>query len=109
MIEQRDAEKAVRYLRESAEELAAAKAELTRAELMLKSVKALAMKASGETSAAAQEREAYISFEWEQAVMEVMTATKAVETIKAKREAANALWDFYRTVAADERAASKVR
>ena len=56
---QTKAAKATQYLIDSAADIAGAKVDLVKAENMLRVVKSIAMKHSGEKSAAAQEREAY--------------------------------------------------
>jgi hypothetical protein len=107
MVDQERAAGAVEFLITSAAEYGAAKAEAIRAETMLRVVKALAMKSCDEKSAAAQEREAYASEPYLQAVDDLFDATRAAETLRAQRDAAQATIEFWRSRNANERAAEK--
>jgi hypothetical protein len=107
MIDQKRAEAAVQFLVDSAADLGAAKASVIRGEAMLRHIKALAMKASDERSAAAQEREAYASKEYSAAIDGLFEATKQAETMKAKREAAIATIDLWRSINTNQRAAER--
>lgn len=106
-IDQDRAEKAVEYLISTAGKLGQAKANAIRAEAMLRHVKALAMRASDEKSASAQEREAYASDEYLNAIDELFMATKDAETLKAEREAAQATIEFWRSSEASRRGAER--
>lgn len=106
-IDMERAAAATQYLINSAAEYGAARAELARAENMLKATKALAMKASGQESAAKQERDALTSEAYKRAVDEVFEAVKAMETLKALREAASATIEFWRSQNASQRAAER--
>ena len=97
MITPEEARKAVDYLVNSAAEYASAQADKSRCENMLRVVKSLAMKASGEKSAAAQEREAYGSAEYNDALDELFNATKQAEHLRALREAAKMKIEFWRS------------
>jgi len=107
MTVQHRAAKATEYLIDTAAEIAAAKADLVRAEAMLRVVKSLVMKASDERSAAAQERDAYASEEYRRAVDDLAEATKAYEKLRASREAAQAQIEFWRSYNANQRAAER--
>jgi ribonuclease D len=107
MIEAERAAKAVEYLINSAAEYGAARADQARTEHMLKVTKALAMKSSGESSAAAQEREALASDAYLKAVDEVFEATKDAETLRALREAAIQTIEAWRSMEATSRAAER--
>ena len=74
---------------------------------MLRHVKALAMKASEEKSAAAQEREAYASKEYKAALAAEFEAHKEAETLKAKAEAAKATIETWRSANANQRSAER--
>lgn len=100
-----DAERATQFLVDTAYPYGDARARVARAEAMLRHVKALAMKASGENSAAAQEREAYASPQYLAAVEEVFEAVKAEARIKAAREAAAIKVEVWRSVNARQRGA----
>lgn len=103
-ISDNDVERALDFLRDSAPLIAAAVAEQARAHNMLKHTKALAMKASGEKSAAAQEREAYASEIYVEAVDNEFEATKRAAELKAQREAASAKIEAWRSASANFRA-----
>lgn len=101
------AAKAVQYLIDSAAEYGAARAEAGRADDMLRIVKALVMAQSDERSAAAQEREAYASSQYREAVETKFEAVKAAETLRAKREAAIQTIEAWRSMNANQRAAER--
>lgn len=106
-IDRERAEKATEYLVDSSRPIGAAKAAVVKAEAMLRHVKALAMRKTGETSAAAQEREAYASDLYVGAIDALFETTKLFETLKADREAAQAVIAFFQTLSANERGADK--
>lgn len=97
MITAEEARSAVDYLVNSSADYAAAQADRSRCENMLRVVKSLTMKASGEKSAAAQEREAYSSDEYQAALDELFRATEAAEKSRALREAAKMKIEFWRS------------
>lgn len=105
--EQSRAAKATEYLIESAAEIAAASADMVRAENMLRVVKAMAMKTSGEKSVAAQEVAAYASPQYLQAVNDLVAATQAYEELRAKRDAARARIEYWRSYNANQRSAER--
>lgn len=107
MSVQHKAEKATQYLIDSAAEIAAAKGDLVRCENMLRVVKALAMKHSGETSAAAQEREAYASEQYQNAVNELAEVARDYEKLRSLREAAKMQIEFWRSYNANHRGAER--
>lgn len=101
------ASKAVEFLLDSAAEIAAAKAELTKREHMLKVVKAMAMRQSGEKSAAAQEAEAIASPGYQTAIAELCRAEEEYQRLRALREAAEARIEYWRSLNANQRAAER--
>jgi ribonuclease D len=107
VIDASRAAQAVQFLVDTSAEYGAARADQARTEHMLKVTKALAMKASGETSAAAQEREALASDAYLKAVDEVFEATKDAETLRARREAAIQTIEAWRSMEATSRAAER--
>lgn len=107
IITDQEARRAVEFLVHSAAEIAQAKADADRAEKMLKHIKAMAMKDSGESSAAAQLREAEASAAYVQGIAACYEATKHAEMLKAQREAANIKIEAWRSVKADQRAAER--
>lgn len=104
---QEQARSAVEYLLDTAAEVAAAKADVVRAESMLKHTKALVMKSSEASAISAQERDAYASEEYVQAIDEVFKATHDYEILKARREAAQARIEYWRTLSANQRGAER--
>lgn len=102
---QEEAEKATQFLVESAYPHGQSVALARLASNKLRHVKALAMKASGEKSAAAQEREAYASQEYRDALEEEFEATLEAEKSKAAREAAQVKVDLWRSISARQRGA----
>lgn len=106
-IDQERAEKAVEYLIDSARKIGEAKASAVQAEAMLRHVKALAMTASEEKATSAQEREAYASKQYLDAIHDLWICTKAHETLRAEREAAQATIEFWRSAEASRRGAER--
>jgi hypothetical protein len=104
-MNQHDAERATQYLVDTAFPYAEAKARAVKADAMLRHVKALAMKASGENTAAAQEREAYASDEYRAAIETLFQATLDAEKLRAARDAAVIRVDFWRSVNKQQRGA----
>jgi len=107
MIDAKRAAAAVEFLIDSAAEYGAARADVIRLEAMLRHIKALAMKASDEKSAAGQEREAYASEAYKTAIADLFIAAKAAETLRAQREAAQATIEYWRSANANQRAAER--
>lgn len=104
MTEQ-EAAKATQFLVDTAYPYGAAQARVAKAEAMLRHIKALEMKASGESSAAAQEREAYASARYLAGIEEVFEATEEAQKLRASREAAMVRVEFWRSVNARQRGA----
>lgn len=104
---QTKAAKATQYLIDSASDIAMAKAETVRAENMLRVVKSIAMKNSGQNSAAAQEREAYASDQYQNAVQELADATAEYEKLRSLREAARMQIEYWRSLNANQRGAER--
>jgi hypothetical protein len=107
MIDADRCHRAVQYLIDSAAEYGAARADQAKSEHMLKVIKALAMKASGQNSSAAQERDALTSEAYLGAVDAVFEATKDAETLRARREAAIQTIEAWRSLNANQRAAER--
>lgn len=97
-ITQTRAESATEWMVHNAERLGRAKAERERCENMLRVVKSLRMKLSDERSAAAQEREAYASAEYVEALDKLFEATLAHETLMATRNAAQSVIEVWRSL-----------
>lgn len=107
MIDQERAEKATQFLIDTANDYGTAKAEALRCSNRLRHVKALAMKASGENSIGSQEREAYASHQYSEALEEEFEAVKSFEILKATRDAAAATIDYWRSANSNLRAAGR--
>lgn len=101
-----EAEKATQYLVDTAFTYGAARARMAKADAMLRHVKAIAMKVSGESAVSAQEREAYASDAYAAAIEEVFQATLEAEKLKAAREAACVRVDLWRSFNANMRQAA---
>lgn len=97
-ITQSRAEKATEWMVHNATNLAEAKAHRDYCENMLRVTKALVMKSSDQKSAAAQEREAYASDQYHDALREVFDATLAHETLLARRNSAQAVIEVWRSL-----------
>lgn len=102
MFDENKVESAVTFLHEEAIEAATARAERIKCEHMLKHIKALEMNKS-EGSVSAQERDAYASDKYKEAIDTLREAVIADEVLRAKREAALALIDAWRTEQANTR------
>lgn len=97
MIQDADAEKAVEFLRNSAEEAAQARANVAYLEAFLKVVKAQEMAASLESSQSAKEVEAMCSAKYRETLEGYRAAVELDNTFRFKREAAMARLEAWRT------------
>lgn len=98
-----DPQEAVDFIYRTAPKYAKAKAERVYLEEFRKSKKALLMKACGESSIAAQEREAYAHPEYQQLIDGIRDATEEEETHRWSLVAAQARMDIWRTQSANNR------
>lgn len=103
LVSEADVEKALDFLRDSAPKIAEARADVVRYEHTLKHTKAVMMKHSGETSAAAQEREAMASEQYFENIKVLADAVEKYEGLKAYREAAAAKIEAWRTASSNYR------
>lgn len=101
-------EQAIDWLIDNVDEIGKAKERLVKAGYMLKHIKALEMKRYNEQSAAAQEREAYASQRFLEALTEEAVAAGEYEKIKARREVEIVKIDVWRTQEASYRGMAKV-
>ena len=92
-----------RYL-EIAEQYSEAKAGLSNVENIKHTVIAMAAKASGETSVAAQNREAYASEDYQQWARDHYAAVKLCEGLRLRLRAAELWFDMVRTTESTKRA-----
>lgn len=106
MISDQDAEKAVEYLRDSAETAAQARAERIYLEQWLKTVKAQCQ-AEKTGSVAATEIQALTDDRYLQALQAVRESVAADEKARFMREAAAAKLEAWRTLSATRRAEGK--
>ena len=104
LVSDADVEKALDFLRDNAREIGEAKREAVKADHMLKHIRAIAMKHSGESSAAAQEREALASDLYIKAIEAAANAAGVYEQMKALREAAALKIETWRSASANYRA-----
>lgn len=98
-----DPHDAVDFIYKQAPKYAKAKAERVYAEEWRKSKKALLMKSCGESSVAAQEREAYSHPEYIQVLEGIRAAVEAEETLRWGLVAAQARVEIWRTESANNR------
>jgi hypothetical protein len=106
-ISDKEAEKALDYLRDSAVKLGDAKYQVVMTEKMAKRKFAISMSLSQEKTIAAQEREALASDIMKEAWEEEAEAAKAYEVLRAYRDAAIAKIEAWRSLTASYRAMSK--
>tara|TARA_R100001460_G_scaffold32478_4_gene63684 strand:- start:12435 stop:12770 length:336 start_codon:yes stop_codon:yes gene_type:complete len=104
IISEKEVSKALDYLRDSAAEVAKAKAERSYLEEYRKSLKALLMKDHLEMSVSAQEREAYASDEYTKHLRALQMAIEVDEKHKFMRVAAEAKINAWQTMSANYRA-----
>ena len=105
MIPEDQVEKALDWLRDNAVPAAKAKADRIVVEAMLKVIKSKLMKSCGETTAAAQEREAEAHPDYERHLQAIAAAVELDETFKWRKEAAQSKIEAWRTMCSNERAA----
>tara|TARA_Y100000004_G_scaffold61573_2_gene68922 strand:- start:3771 stop:4094 length:324 start_codon:yes stop_codon:yes gene_type:complete len=103
MIDDKDVDKAVHWLLDSAETIATAKANLVYMEGYMKSLKAQIMKEHADMSVSAQEREAYSDDRMKEQLKAIKTATFNYEKLRFKREAQMAKIETWRTYHANLR------
>lgn len=99
-----DPNKAVDYIIQNAPKFAQARADRIYLEEFRKSQKALLMKASPETSAVAQERDAYAHPDYIELLKGLRTAVETEETLRWNLVAAQARVEIWRTQEASNRA-----
>ena len=105
MITQDDAEKATQFLVDTSYAYGEAKALAQFSSNSLRRVKAIAMKHSHENAIGSQEREAYASDQYKEALKNELKAHIEYEKLRAAREAAVVKVDLYRTISARQRGA----
>ncbi len=103
LISDNEVDRALDYLRDNAETMGKAKAEAFRSEHMLKHIKAIAMKLSGEPAVSAQEREAFASEQYVTAIDTAARAAGEFERLRALREAAALKIEAWRTASSNYR------
>jgi hypothetical protein len=108
-IKDDEIDKALDYLRDTADKAAAARADRLYCEEFRKTVKALEMKEHDELPLGAQEREAYASERYQQHLIAIHDAVQEDERYRFLRQAAQAKIDAWQTQSANERAMDKVR
>jgi hypothetical protein len=95
---------AVHQLSESIIPIGEAKGRMVKAEAMLRHVKAVNMSFSPENAVTAQERDAYASNAYRDAIQEFTNATVAFEILKAEREFATQIISIWQSQNANMRA-----
>lgn len=104
LVSDAEVQRALDFLRDNAAAIGEAKRIAVKADHMLKHHRAIAMKLSGEGSAAAQEREALASDLYLKAIEATADAAGAYEEMKALREAAALKIETWRSASANYRA-----
>lgn len=104
LVSDADVEKALDWLRDSADEIGNAKREAVKTEHMIRHVKALAMKLHMELPVSAQEREAYASDQYLMAIERAADAAGEFERLKSLRGAAELKIEAWRSMGANYRA-----
>lgn len=104
LVSDSDVQKALDWLRDNAEEIGMAKASAILTERLTKHVKAIEMKRHNELSVSAQEREAYASKVYLDALHEEAAAAGDYERLRALREAAAMKIETWRSASANYRA-----
>jgi hypothetical protein len=105
MITVDQVEKAQQYLIDSAAEIGRAVENAIRAERMLKHIKALEMKKRNESALGAQEREAYASDAYKEALLEEAVSAGELAKVRALRDAAESVIRIWQSENANMRAA----
>ena len=103
MIDDKDVDKAVHWLLDSAETIATAKANLVYMEGYMKSLKAQIMKEHADMSVSAQEREAYADEKYHKHLEALRIAVFEDEKQKFLRVGAEAVIEAWRTQQANNR------
>jgi hypothetical protein len=97
-------EKALDWLRDNADAIGEAKRKAVKYDHMLKHAKAISMALHKELPVSAQEREAYASAAYLEAIKNASEAAAEYETLKAMREAAALKIEVWRSMNANYRA-----
>lgn len=105
MITTDQVERAQQYLIDSAQEIGSATERAIRAERMLKHIKALEMKKRNEQALGAQEREAYASDAYKEALLEEAVSAGELAKVRALRDAAESVIRIWQSENANLRAA----
>jgi hypothetical protein len=105
MITTDQVERAQQYLIDSAQEIGFATERAIRAERMLKHIKALEMKKRNEQALGAQEREAYASDAYKEALLEEAISAGELAKVRALRDAAESVIRIWQSENANLRAA----
>ncbi len=103
IVSDRAVESAFNALPLRTEEYAAAKAKRIYLDDFSKSLKALLMKQSGESSAAAQERDAYAHGDYQAHLADILKAVEAEEVAKGKMKRCEYAIEIWRTQSANRR------
>jgi len=106
--EERDPHKAVDYILQNKGHYAKAKSERVYLEEFKKSLKAILMKRTNESSIAAQEREAYSHPEYLELLEGIKVATEIEEKLRWDLIAAQARIEIWRTEQANHRAEGRI-
>jgi hypothetical protein len=104
IVSDADVERCLDYLRDNAQAMGAAKAEVVRTEGMVKHIKAIEMQRHNELPVSAQEREALASKAYVEALNSHAAAASAYEIMRALSGAAEMKIEVWRSAGANYRA-----
>ena len=104
LINERRANGATQWMVDNAANIGTAKAEMQRADNMLRVVKSLVVAASDAKTVGEREAEAYSSERYRDAVDALFVATRTYETLRSTQEAAKYMIDMFRSQNAAQRA-----
>lgn len=104
IVDERAVAGALRVLHEAPQRLSVVTYDARKAEAMLRAVKSLEMKRFNQLPIAGQEREAYASDAYKNAIDQDASASSALISLRASIDAAKITIDIWRTESATERA-----
>jgi hypothetical protein len=95
---------ATQWMVENAPRIGTAKAEMQKADNMLRVVKSLVISASAAKTVGEREAEAYSSPEYKDAIHNLFEATREYETLRSLQTAAQAVIDVWRSMSSAQKA-----
>lgn len=108
VVTEDEVHEAMESLRSSIRAIGVARGKMVMTEAMLRHVKSLEMVHSAEHAVSAQERDAYSSDRYRQAIERYQEATTEFESLRAERETSLMVCEMWRSQRASERAATRI-